>query len=290
MRAFHEKIFPDPDRSFHVAEQKIQEFDAPWHFHPEIELTWIVESRGRRFVGDSIASFQEGELVLLGKDLPHFWQNDGPQRRGTCAHSIVVQFRPDFLGEAVRECKEFQMIQRLLKRAARGLQFSRKRSAEVCARLRALTSLKGMPALICLLDCLDRLASDHNAKPLASIGYAPDLDRRKEQRLAKVIEFATRHYRESISLPQLADAAGMSPAAFSRYFKRTTGRAPSDFLNDLRVEQACCLLRETTRTVADIAAQTGYATLTNFNRRFRERTGMTPSAYRKLFEDRGLSS
>jgi len=287
MRPIYEKIIPDPERSFHVAGQALKEFDAPWHFHPEIELTWIVESRGRRFVGDSIAPFQEGELVLLGKNLPHFWQNDGTQQSGSLARSVVVQFSSDFLGDEVWSRKEFQIIQRLLGRASRGLLFSRGCRAEVCAKMQMLTSLNGMKALVCLLDCLDRLAMDRNAKVLASIGYAPDLDRRKESRLARVFEFATLHFRESVSLPQLAEAARMSPAAFSRYFKRATGRAPSDFLNDLRIEYASRLLRETTRTVADIAADTGYSTLTNFNRRFRERVGMTPSVYRKLFEMKG---
>lgn len=284
MRPFYEKIIPDPGRSFHVAEQALKEFNVPWHFHPEIELTWIVESRGRRIVGDSIAPFQEGELVLLGTDLPHLWQNDGPRRRASCSRSVVVQFGSEFLGQEVWNCREFKTIQRLLERASRGLLFTRSCAAEVCTKMHALTSLKGMKALICLLDCLDRLAMDRNARALASVGYAPDLDRSKQRRLARVFEFATNHFRESVSLPQIAEAAAMSPAAFSRYFKRATGRAPSDFLNDLRIEHACRLLRETTRTVADISTDAGYSTLTNFNRRFKERTGMPPSAYRNVFE------
>lgn len=283
MRPSYEKITPDPDRSFHVASQALKRFDAPWHFHPEIELTWIMESRGRRFVGDSIAPFQEGELVLLGKDLPHFWQNDGPQKRGSLARAFVIQFSPDFLGGAVWDCKEFRMIQQLLEKASRGLLFSRKSTAEVCAKMQTLDSLQSMKSLVCLLDCLDRLSMDRNALALASIGYAPNLDRRKEDRLARVFNFATKHFRESLTLGQLAREAWMSPAAFSRYFKRSTGRAPSDFLNDLRIEHASRLLSETNRTVADIAAETGYVTLTNFNRRFRERATMTPSAYRKHF-------
>jgi len=283
MRARYEKITPDHDRSFHVAEQRLARFDAPWHFHPEIELTWIVESRGRRFVGDSIAPFREGDLVLLGPDLPHLWQNEGPQERGSRAHSIVVQFGTGFLGREIYDRPEFQNIRRLFEAAGRGLEFSREYSRGAAEDLRALCKLSGLRALTRLLELLDRLSGDRKAKLLTSACYAPVLDRRKEARLARVYGYAARHFRERVTLPGLARAAAMSPAAFSRYFKRSTGRAPSDFLNDLRIEHACRLLRESPRTVADIALETGFSTLTNFNRRFRERAGTTPREYRRAF-------
>jgi AraC-like DNA-binding protein len=292
MRAKFEKILVDPDRSFHVAEQKLPRFDAPWHFHPEVELTGILESRGRRFVGDSIARFREGELVLLGPDLPHFWQNEDSSKRGTCARSVVVQFGTGFLGGEVWTRPEFANIRRLLEKSARGVEFSEKVSREAMPDLRGLTGLTGMRALTRLLDLLDRLAADPKPRLLASLSYAPILDRRKEGRLARVYDYAAQNFRRQVSLPVLAKVAAMSPAAFSRYFKRSTGRAPSDFLNDLRTEHASRLLRETHRTVADISADSGFSTLTNFNRRFRERMGTTPRDYRKTFNQfsAGLSA
>ncbi|MFA7234946.1 MAG: AraC family transcriptional regulator [Terrimicrobiaceae bacterium] len=288
MRARYEKITPDPDRSFHVAEQRLARFDAPWHFHPEIELTWIVESRGRRFVGDGIAPFREGDLVLLGPDLPHLWQNEGTQERGSRAHSVMVQFSAGFLGREIYTCPEFQNIRRLIGSAARGLEFSREFSRAAADDLGALCKLSGLRALTRLLELLERLSSDRKAKPLTSPCYAPVLDRRKEARLARVYGYAARHFRERVTLAGLARAAAMSPAAFSRYFKRSTGRAPSDFLNDLRIEHTCRLLRETPRTVADIALEAGFSTLTNFSRRFRERTGTTPREYRGAFHQQDL--
>ena len=283
MRARYEKITADPERSFHIAEQRLAKFDAPWHFHPEVELTWIVESRGRRFVGDSIAPFREGDLVLLGPDLPHLWQNEGPQQRGSRAHSVVVQFSAGFLGQEIYTRPEFQNLRQLLASAARGLEFSREYSLSAAEELRALGSLSGLRAITRLLELLEHLSADRKAKPLAGLFYAPVLDRRNEARLARVYGYAASNFREAVTLAGLARAAAMTPAAFSRYFKRSTGRAPSDFLNDLRVEHVCRLLRETGRAVADIALDTGFSTLTNFNRRFRERTGTTPREYRRAF-------
>jgi len=244
-------------------------------------------------VGDSIAPFAAGDLVLLGANLPHFWQNEHAKRAGRAegerARAVVVQFREDFLGAEVWSRPEFASVRRLLTRAARGLHFTGAVARAAAGELRDLPGRSGLAALTSLLNVLERLAGDRRARPLASVSYAPVLDRRAEARLARVYAFAAAHFREAVTLPQLARAAAMTPAAFSRYFKRSTGRTPSDFLNDLRIEHACRLLRESDRTVTDLAAEAGFPTLTNFNRRFRERTGATPRDYRRTFAEPPVS-
>lgn len=285
MRARFEKVSVDPARSFHVREQRLGHFNAPWHFHPELELTLIVESRGRRFVGDNIEPFAEGDLVLLGPNLPHFWHNEGNQPAGTRAHSVVVQFRADFLGTELFEKPELAAAKRLLHRAARGLQFTGPTARSVAGRLQRLPQLDRFTALVELLGILDELARGRGARPLASAAYEPRLDRETEQRLARVYTFLMKNFREPLSLAQIACVASMTPEAFSRYFKRTTGRNVSDFLTELRLDHAGGLLRSTTRRIGDIAADAGFATLSSFNRRFRARLGCTPRKYRRAFAE-----
>ena len=285
MRARFEKVADDPQRSFQAREWRLERFDAPWHFHPEIELTLIVEGSGRRFVGDSIEPFEAGDLVMLGSGLPHFWQSGGE----AVAHSVVVQFRSDFLGGSIWEKPEFERIRRLIARAGRGLHFTGASAIEVAAGMRTLPDLTGMTGLARLLALLDKLAGIRRARPLASAVYAPVLNRQAEERISRVYAYAAEHFRDEVTLADLARAAAMSPAAFSRYFKHTTGRAPSDFLNDLRVEQACRQLRESNHTVTWIATDVGFATVTNFNRRFRERIGTTPRDYRRSFADQPVA-
>jgi AraC-like DNA-binding protein len=282
MRARFEKVTADPQRSFFVCERKLARFDAPWHFHPEVELTLIVKGSGRRFVGDSIESFAEGDLVLLGPNLPHFWQSGESRPAAGCAHSVVIQFKRDFIGEAVWAQPEFSSIAHLLARSARGLHFTGRAAHKAAEDLRALPQAEGMAGLSRLLQVLGLLARDRQARPLASLSYAPVLNRETEARVARVYEYAASHFQEAVTLPQLARVAAMSPAAFSRYFKRVTGRAPSDFLNDLRLDHACRLLRESNLTITRVSADAGFNTLTSFNRRFRERTGATPRDYRRM--------
>lgn len=282
VRAQFEKIPADNNRSFRVEERRLRRFDAPWHFHPEIELTLIVASRGRRFVGDSIERFAEGDLVLLGPNLPHFWHNDALRPAAASAHSVVVQFRADFLGAELWEKPEFAGVRRLLARAARGLHFTGPAAAAARERLRALPRKRGVAAVTALFEILDRLTGSRAARPLASAAFSPDLDRRSEERLARVYGFLIQRFAEEVTLADIARVAAMTPAGFSRYFKRATGRNVSDFINELRVDHATKLLCETDRGIARIAADAGFHTLSNFNRRFRERLRCTPREYRRV--------
>ncbi|MCF3650569.1 AraC family transcriptional regulator [Synoicihabitans lomoniglobus] len=285
MRARFEKVRVEPTRSFYIEERHLDRFDAPWHFHPEIELTSIVASRGKRFVGDCIEPFAEGDLVLLGPNLPHFWHNEGNQSSHGPAHSVVTQFRPDFLGSEILSTPEFASVQQLFRRAGRGLSFSGRSARRISDSLRSLANQTGLPALLELLAILHQLAQTRNARPLASAAYEPSLDRHAEQRLARVYAFLMRNFREQPTLAEIARVASMNPEAFSRYFKRATGRNVSVFLNELRIDQAARSLQETTGQISEIALASGFATLSSFHRRFRERMGCSPSAYRKAFAE-----
>jgi len=294
MRPQLEKIDPGQHRSFLYAERRIPRFDAPWHFHPEIELTLIVSSTGRRFVGDSIEPFAAGDLVLIGPNLPHFWHTPTPAvgigggarppgalRAPARAHSIVVQFLPERWGLNFWSMPECASVRRLLARSARGLHFAGPTAEQAAGRLKALGAQKGLPGLLELIALLDLLGSDRSARPLASFAYEPSFDNRTQARLARVYSFLIEHFRGPITLSQIARVAAMTPPGFSRYFRRTTGRNVSVFLNELRVDHAAQLLAETDRTIADIALSSGFPTLSNFNRRFRERLNLAPREYRR---------
>jgi AraC-like DNA-binding protein len=281
MRICFETIRADAGQSFRMVELQVPRFNAPWHFHPEIELGLILESRGRRFVGDSIEPFTEGDLVLLGPNLPHFWHNEG-QKKGDRSRAVAVQFRPEFLGSEFLEKPEMAPVKDMFKRAARGLHFAG--TPHIAERLEALPKLRGSPALPDLLAILQLLASC-GGRPLANPVYSPTLDRKVEARLARVYSFLMARFREPLTLPQIAGVAAMSPAAFSRYFKRVTGRNVFAFINELRVDHTANKLAETNDAVAEIAYQSGFMTLPNFNRRFKERLGCSPREYRQILED-----
>jgi AraC-like DNA-binding protein/quercetin dioxygenase-like cupin family protein len=268
--------------SFNVREFKLPAFSSPWHFHPEYELTYIVNGAGSRFVGDSIAPFGPGDLVLIGADLPHVWRNNAPARaRADHAHSVVVHFNEDSFGAGFLDCPELQTVRRLFARARRGIEFGPRTSAAAKLLLMEMKDLSGLPRLIRLLEVFELLANAGGSKLLSSPGFSPQLDRFASERINAVHRYVFRNFNGHIDHGEMARNAGMSASAFSRYFKRMTGRTVSEFVNEVRIGHARRALIETDRTISEVAFACGFESLSNFNRRFREISGINPREFRR---------
>ncbi len=282
LRAEFEKVGRTGREVFLVRENWGAGFGCPYHFHPEAELTAIVGGRGRRLVGDHLAEFHEGDLVLLGPDLPHqYVDGPGPARRGPrWAGSLVVQFPEDMLGGVVGRAAEFEGIRKLMERARRGLFFQGARARRVVEAMGALARTEGAKRVTRFLDILADLAEDERAAPLASERYRPVLKTRQSARMDRISGFIQERLAEDLSQAAAARHAGMSAAAFSRFFRRVTGRTFGGFVNALRVGEACRMLIETDEPVGSIAYASGFKNLSNFNRRFLALRGVTPREFR----------
>jgi AraC-like DNA-binding protein len=260
---------------------RVQAIEVPalplvWHYHPECELILVTTGRGRRFVGESVDRYAPPDLVLLGPNLPHTWASDssvdaGPQR------AIVVQFAPDFLGESFFDRPEVAHIAGLLRRSALGLRFPLQRTDPLIGRVKRLRTRGGLGRLLDLLEVLDELAGRADALVLSRGWNQP---RTGGKRLEHALRLLHERFTDDVRLAEVARSANLSPAAFSRFFRASTGRTFTEYLIDLRVSAAQRLLVATDLPVAVVAAHAGFRSLANFNRRFRERTGCTPSAYR----------
>lgn len=270
-------------QSFVAYERMEPTFPFAWHYHPEIELTWIEAGAGTRFVGDSIEAYGPDDLVLLGRDLPHTWSSEKLARGASQHRAIVVQF-PAGLFPATSAAPEFLAITDLLARAARGVAFPPETARKVRRELRALLSTAGLEAWCMLARVLDRLARRDDARLLASSGYTPSLQHGAERRFSRTLAFIEENIEDpSLHLAQAGNAVHLTPAAFSRFFQRLAGRSFVHHLTELRVGRACRALVETDRSVAEIAFACGFGNLANFNRRFRELKGTTPREFRARF-------
>lgn len=279
-KAKFELIPKDESRSFAVREFILPAFTSPWHFHEECELTWIRRGSGQRFVGDSIASFEPGDLVLIGSNLPHYWRNAATARKqADYAHSVVVHFRPDSFGSDFLACAELLSVRRLLDRARGGLAFSRGTLEQVSPLLQALPAGKGLAHLIGFLQILHLLSEDRKPIQLSSPGFSPQLDQFASERINIAYGYIFQHFAGAINYEAIARTVGMSPSAFSHYFRRVTGRTVSDFVNEVRIGHAHRLLLETDQTIAEVAFACGFESLSHFNRRFRILSGVSPSQF-----------
>lgn len=256
--------------------------DHTWHYHPEFELIWIVRSRGTRFIGDNIETYRPGDVVLIGPNLPHCW-HDEPDDDSVKPEAVVVQFRPETFGRDFLDLPEFEPIKRLFRASKCGLHIEGKTAACVQAQMRVLFESKGIARLIGLLDILRVIAeSENDLRYLASADYhiTNDITEVNRQR----IELIHRHVRQNLSSEinqaDVARLVGLTPPAFSRFFRRATGQTFVGFVNILRVNEVCRTMTESGECITNIAMNCGYNNIANFNRQFLALKGMNPSQYR----------
>jgi AraC-like DNA-binding protein len=281
MRAQFEKV-RSSSHSFVAFERNDASFPFVWHYHPECELTLIVESRGQRFVGDGMSPYTSGDLVLLGPDVPHTWRSDENQ---TTNRAIVVQFDPGFLGEQFLSLPEMSSIQQLLQRADGGLSFeAAKIGPQVAKAMLGLVSLSPPSRLLMLLSILTDLSSEPNAERLSTGGHTPMCHAWEQHRIDLICSHLNRHLGEEIDYSRLAREVHMDLSALCRFFKRACGRTMSAYVNELRVAAATRLLQETDLSVLEVGLRAGFGNYSNFNRQFKKIKGVRPRALRLEFQ------
>lgn len=285
MRPLLEKVRPPEGASWAWLDRRLDDaIPFQWHHHPEYELTLTLNSRGQRFVGDAIGDFGDGDLVLVGPNLPHTWASRDRIDPAAPHRALVMWFHPDWAAPLVGLLAELRPVGDLLDRARRGLQFSPEAAEMVRPLIEAIFERPAADRLSGLLDVLRQLATAP-ATPLSSprLVQAPSGSR---TRIDRVLDHIHVHYAEGISIPDLAEIAALSPSGLHRLFRRHTHQTITDYVMRLRIGEACALLSGTSRPIAHIAEEVGYDSLANFNRQFKALKAMTPRRYRARFESR----
>ena len=285
MRPQVESIAPEPGTSLRLLQIDQHRFDSVWHCHQECELTWIHEGAGDRLIGDSLESFSESDLVLLGSGLPHFWRTDSSWQNRSRA--TVIQFAPELIKDWPASDNELHGAARLLESARRGLAFQWDQGMS-----KALENLKtelingsGWKRLRAFLDTMDLLVvadADGRSRPLSSPGPGfPRPDQTMNSPLQRVFAYVFQNDGATAHFEEAARRASMTPASFSRFFHRSTGKTFTRFLQDVRLGSARRrLLEDVGSSISEIAFATGFGSLSTFNRLFLERHGISPREWR----------
>lgn len=266
-----------------IQDLKAPYFDPNWHFHPHYQLFTVFEGTGTRLIGDSIQAFSPGDTVFLGPDVPHLWRC-APQyfqnNSDLSTHGIVVYFQKDFLGNDLFQLPEMYPISHFLQESVRGYTVTDPFREKIRSDLTALLNLTGFDRILHLLKVLNELALTPCKSPITSFGYRNNHKISETERMQKVHTYVLQHFKDNIRLKDVAEHAGMSEAAFCRYFKARTRKTLTDLINEIRIGHACRLLIDESQSISQIAYETGYDTLSNFNRNFKKITGKSPSNYR----------
>ncbi|TWU33175.1 HTH-type transcriptional activator Btr [Novipirellula aureliae] len=289
MKPSFEKLINSTGESFRCFDRSVLDSPVKWHRHPEMELTYIPRGTGSRIVGDSISSYSDHDLVLIGSQLPHTWSSDEFRDQRYDRHqAYVLQFHPEFLGCDFFQCGEMAEIAEMFHRARRGLFFPADVAIPIGLRLKGLIETEGASRLIGMLEILNLLSQYSDATELASELYrvspSANANRESETRIQIVCDYIVNHLSDpELTHRDLAELVDMNPSAFSRFFKQSTGRTLSAYIGELRIGLACRLLADTDGSILAVCYQSGFANLSNFNRRFRQLRNMTPRDYRTRF-------
>lgn len=258
--------------------------DTAWHYHPEFELLYITQSTGIRFVGDSVAHFFPGDLVLVGPNLPHVWRNDVSyysEDNEKTVKTVVIKFQKNFIGDNTFDAPEFLEINKMLSDSKYGISFGKKITNSLHNDLLGLSELRDTEQFIKLLSVLYKLSTSNDKKLLSSSDMR-QYTSKDSHRIDNVLRFISDSYSKQISLDDVADIACMTPNSFCRFFKKRTNKSFTGFLNEVRIRNASRLLIQENLPVNDVCYLVGYNSITNFNKQFKKIMGSTPKQYRQV--------
>lgn len=283
-RVMHE-ITPLMGRDvLYIADRRKKEFTYPIHNHEVFELNFVEHAAGvRRIIGDSSEVIGDYDLVLItSPQLEHVWEQN------TCTsediREITIQFDFGLSEDSIFGRNPFHSIRKMMNEARKGLCFPLSAIMSVYKQLDTLSSIKdGFYAVMQFMTILYELSRCEGARTLASSSFAKIAVEDDSRRVFKVKNYISENYMDELRLAQLADIAGMSASAFSRFFKQHTGRNLSDYIIDIRLGYATRKLVDTSRSISEISFECGFNNLSNFNRIFKKKKGCSPSEFRENY-------
>jgi len=287
MKPHFHKIPNSSQSSFSIRYDRKPNFGTLWHFHPELELHYILNGQGTQFIGDTVRSFSDGDLILLGENLPHTWRCSEEYFQGNPnieVEAYVLQFLPTCFGKDFIELPEAQTITSLYDKAKKGMFIYGETKNKVTGILKETFISNDLDRIINLLRILKILAATSEYETI-SPGYANSqlANDGEMERLEKIYTFIMSHFREDIGLEKVAAIANMSVSTFSRYFKKMTNKTFLEFLIEIRISNVCSALIEDRLPIEIICYDCGFNNISNFYRHFNKITGMTPLSYKKKY-------
>jgi AraC-like DNA-binding protein len=282
MKPIYQKLVALPTQSVIFYDEEIPHFTVPWHFHPEIEILLVVKSSGTSYVGDGIHRFAEGEISIIGENVPHWWKSDKKyfdREISTGIKAFIIQFNKEIFETNFINMPEMNPIKEFLKKSHRGVQFfgkTRKMLGEQVFKIFRLTGIQRITELILLLDMM---ANTKEYKYYASIGYSKIINTYDFYRFNKIHEHILCNFTKQIKLEDVASKVNICPTAFCRYFKKHTGKTFFSFLNEIRIGHACKLIVEDNLPVSRASLESGFNNLSHFNSQFKRVMSLTPTEY-----------
>lgn len=276
------KPIPTESNLFKVEFQNSSEvFDYPWHYHPELEITYILNGKGVRYVGNTIENFLEDDLVLLGPNVPHAWNNTADQSR---VIAIVIYLKEEFIDKTWMQSIEFESVRKLLAAMGKGIKIDEQAAIRLKPKFIDLLNAPAFERLMILLQILHELSLNMQFRYLCEQEFTVDLNGNDKERINVVYNYIQTHYLKPISLADISSRLNMTEEYFSRFFSKTMKKPFFEFLNEYKINRACKLLIETDKQVSEVCYASGFESLPFFYRQFKKFKNCQPKNYRLNYQ------
>lgn len=286
MKPHFHKVPLELQSSFIIRHNIQSNFGTVWHFHPELELHYIIKGEGVRFIGDNVDNFSAGEMILLGENLPHTWRcrEDYFQEESSLeVEAIVIQFLPYCLGRDILSLPETYLIPKLYEKAKRGLIIKGEAKKQLARLMKQAVDAKNLDRLILFLSILKILTETEEIDTITSAHAFYKSNEMETERLNKICSYTLSNFSKEISLEEISSIANLSITSFCRYFKMMTKKTYNDFLTEIRISHACRALVEDKLSTEVICFECGFNNVSNFYRHFKKIMNMTPLEYKRQY-------
>ena len=275
-----------PEHSFQIKKDIGDSMINNWHYHPEIELLYLKKSSGTWLIGDHIGQYKDGDVVLVGANLPHCFQHEGEYliKQGTReGEAICIKFTPEIFGDKFLDMPEIKIIKDLLMKCNFGLKLTGNIKNELIETIESMLDASPTKKLIYLLTILEKIAASQEYIQLSSTGFLQPVVDVNKQRIKQIFDHTYKHFNKKITINEVAAILNMTTQSFCRYFKNKTKKTYIKFLMEVRIGYACRLLAEDEKNVAEVCYDSGYNNMSLFNNQFKTITKKTPMEYKMAY-------
>ncbi|MFL9844272.1 AraC family transcriptional regulator [Flavobacterium rhizosphaerae] len=282
MKPYYIAKSTDSTRSFFAKREIKPDVNNWWHYHDELELIYFKKGSGTQFVGDNISSFKDGDIVLIGSNLPHYWQYS-EEFKDSPIEVYVVHFNKDFWGKDFLNIPENAELARVIEESKRGIQIEESTNTYLKETIIKIIESQGTRKLLGLIEVLVEIGKCLHSRRLVSLGFKANFQESERDRIQSIYNYTLKNYKEQISLETIAKIAKMSRTSFCKFFKLRTGKTYSVFLNEIRIGNACKLLIENRMSVKEVCFESGFLNFSSFHKCFKDITGQTPLKYQRSY-------
>jgi len=280
------KVSPTSAQSFSARRDLMPDVNNRWHYHSALELIYFKKGKGSQFIGDSIKNFADGDVVLVGSNLPHYWRFDQEYFESadeSAADIYVIHFEEQFWGAEFLNLPENIEIKKVIEQSKQGMQITGD-ARETLAKLIVKTvETNGTKRIMLLLEALSEIAHCKEVNYLVSLGFQYNFQDDERDRIQAIYNYTISNFKKKIDLREISDIAKMSPNSFCKFFKSRSRKTYTEFTNEIRIGQACKLLIENQMSVKEICYESGFYNFASFHKCFKKITGKSPLKYQQEF-------